>query len=68
MAASRAAGNRLPGRVLRASRGVQRDELVLTLGGGQQLVGFAERPNRLRAGSTAEAWVEESAVVLALTS
>ena len=67
-AAARAAGNRLPGRVLRASRGVQRDELVLTLGGGQQLVGFAERPNRLRAGSTAEAWVEESAVVLALTS
>ena len=60
------ASNRLPGRVLRAARGTSRDELVLTLSGGQQLVGFAARPNRLRAGSRAQARVEASAVVLAL--
>lgn len=58
--------NLLAGRVLRASRGVQRDELCVTLAGGMQLVGFAARPNRLRAGSHAGAALDESAVVLAL--
>ncbi len=58
--------NPLAGRVLRATRGQARDELVLTLAGEQQLVGFAVRPNRLRVGSAAQALVEESAVVLAL--
>ena len=58
--------NYLPGRVLRAARGHARDEMVLALAGGQQLVGFAERPNRLRVGSAAQVNVEESAVVLAL--
>ena len=58
--------NPLPGRVLRAARGHARDELVLTLEGGQQLVGFAARPNRLRVGSAAQALLEDSAVVLAL--
>ncbi|HRH86196.1 MAG TPA: hypothetical protein PLO41_05050 [Rubrivivax sp.] len=55
------------GRVLRVSRGVQRDELCVTLAGGMQLVGFATRPNRLRAGSRASAVLDESAVVVALT-
>jgi len=58
--------NTLPGRVLRAARGAANDELTLTLAGGQQLVGFAAHPHRLRAGSRACAQVEESAVVLAL--
>ena len=56
----------LAGRVLRVARGVQRDEVVVTLPGDIQLVGFAARPNALRAGSRAVAWVEDSAVVLAL--
>ena len=67
-AAAPMGGNRLPGRVLRVSRGVQRDEVVVTLAGDQQLVGFAARPNRLRAGSRADAVLDDSAVVLALTS
>ena len=58
--------NRLPGRVLRVSRGVQRDEVVVTLAGDQQLVGFAARPNRWRVGSRVAAWLDDSAVVLAL--
>lgn len=61
-----AGANRLRGRVLRVSRGVQRDEVTVTLAGDMQLVGFAARPNRLRAGSQASAWLDESAVVLAL--
>ncbi|MFO1179505.1 MAG: hypothetical protein U1E79_14405 [Ottowia sp.] len=52
--------------VLRAARGTRHDELTLTLAGGLQLVGFAAHPNRLRAGSRAQAQVEPSAVVLAL--
>ncbi|WP_028602768.1 TOBE domain-containing protein [Ottowia thiooxydans] len=64
--ASGESGNCLPGRVLRVARGTSTDELVLTLASGQQLVGFAARPNRLRAGSKAQAHVEGSAVVLAL--
>ena len=55
----------LPGRVARCSRGSELDELTLTLDGGQQLVGFARRPHRLRAGSRAQAWVDERTVVLA---
>ena len=61
-----AGANLLAGRVLRVSRGLQRDEITVTLAGGMQLVGFAVRPNRLRAGSRAAAWLDESAVVLAL--
>ena len=64
--ASPADANRLPGRVLRAARGTRHDELTLTLAGDLQLVGFAAHPNRLRAGSRAQAQVEPSAVVLAL--
>lgn len=58
--------NLLTGRALRLSRGVQRDEVTVTLAGDLQLVGFAARPNRLRAGSRVQAVVDESAVVLAL--
>ncbi|MDO5692775.1 MAG: LysR family transcriptional regulator [Pseudomonadota bacterium] len=68
-AADAAAGqgvNHLPGRALRISRGVQRDEVTVTLPSAQQLTGFAARPNRLRAGSAVQACVDESAVVLAL--
>jgi len=61
--------NALPARVLRVSRGVQRDEVIVTLDGSRmQLVGFAARPNRLRAGNRAHAVVDESAVVMALAS
>ena len=68
-AAADASGvNRLSGAVLRVSRGAQRDEVVVTLAGELQLVGFAAKPNRLRAGSRAEAWLDESAVVIALAS
>lgn len=59
-------GNRLPGRVLRISRGAQRDEVTLTLADQQQLVGFADRPNRLRSGSRVQARLDERAVVIAL--
>jgi molybdate transport system regulatory protein len=58
--------NLIAGRVARLSRGHQRDEVVLTLPGDLQLVGFADHPNRLRAGSKACARVEENAVVLAI--
>ena len=59
--------NHLAGQALRLSRGVQRDEVVATLTGALQLVGFAARPNRLRAGSRVVASLDESAVVIALT-
>jgi molybdate transport system regulatory protein len=59
--------NVLPAKALSVSRGVQHDELTVTLAGsGMQLVGFAQRPNRLRAGGRVEALIDESAVVLAL--
>lgn len=57
--------NWLAGKVDRVTRGVHSDEIVLTLAGGQQLVGFAARPNRLRTGSLARADMAENAVVLA---
>ena len=58
--------NQLAGRVARLSRGVVRDEVVVSLAGDLQLVGFADRPNQLRTGSRASARVDENAVVLAL--
>lgn len=60
------AANSISGKVARLSRGVLRDEVVLTVPGDLQLVGFAEHPNRLRAGSKVTASLEENAVVLAL--
>jgi len=64
--ADRAMANQIMGKVARVSRGSQRDEVVLTLPGDLQLVGFADHPNRLRVGSKACAQIEENAVVLAL--
>ena len=61
-------GNWLAGRAVRVSRGVQRDEVRLALANDMQLVGFAERPNRLRAGSRVLARLDDSAVVLALAA
>ncbi|MDO5290893.1 MAG: LysR family transcriptional regulator [Pseudomonadota bacterium] len=60
--------NLLHGKVLALSRGSGLDEVTLTLAGGQQLVGFAQRPNRLRAGSRVIAEMDESALVLALAA
>lgn len=57
--------NLMTGKVARLSRGGQRDEVVMTLPGNLQLVGFADHPNRLRVGSKVTACVEENAVVLA---
>jgi molybdate transport system regulatory protein len=61
----RSAANLIVGKVARLSRGGQRDEVVMTLPGDLQLVGFANQPNRLRVGSKVCAQVEENAVVLA---
>lgn len=58
-------GVALTGRVSRVSRGSASDEVTLALAGGQQLVGFAQRPNRLRSGARAHAWVDERVLVLA---
>lgn len=66
-AAADAGENWLRGRVRRSARGTQHDEMTLTLTGNLQVVGFAAHPNRLRAGSRARAYVEPSAVVLALS-
>lgn len=60
--------NLLHGKVLTLSRGSGHDEITLTLASGQQLVGFAPRPNRLRAGSRVVAEMDESAWVLALAA
>lgn len=59
------AANQLKGKVARLSRGSLRDEVVMTLPGDLQLVGFADHPNRLRVGSPVCAQIEENAVVLA---
>lgn len=58
-------GNWLEGRVARVSCGALRDEVVLTLSGDLQLVGFAEKPNNLRVGSRGTARVDGNALVLA---
>ncbi|OYU42567.1 MAG: ModE family transcriptional regulator [Burkholderiales bacterium PBB4] len=62
-----AAGNHLPGRVHQLSKGGVQDEVVLTLQGGLQLVGFALKPHRLRAGSKVIARVDERSIVIART-
>lgn len=63
---ARAQGNLLAGRVARLSRGGLRDEVVVSLAGDLQLVGFADQPNLLRNGATVSACLDENAVVLAL--
>lgn len=62
-----AVGNQLPGRVHQLSKGGLQDEVVVTLQGGLQLVGFAHKPHRLRAGSKVIARVDERSVVIART-
>lgn len=64
-ASVRGPANLMFGKVARLSRGGQRDEVVMTLPGDLQLVGFSDHPNRLRVGSKVTACVEENAVVLA---
>jgi molybdate transport system regulatory protein len=56
----------LPGRIERLSRGQGRDEVVLSLDGGGQWVGFAERPFAARKGQRAWALMGVSALVIGL--
>lgn len=58
--------NLLQGRATRVSRAAAGGEVALTLPGGLHLVGFAGPTSGLKAGSSAVACVEESAVVIAL--
>ena len=60
-----AAHNALRGQVARIARASSGDEVVLTLGGGLQLVGFSAPELRLQRGAGAMALFDESAVVLA---
>lgn len=56
----------LHGRIERLARGQGRDEVVLSLDGGGQWVGFAERPFAARKGQRAVATMPSSALVVAL--
>lgn len=56
----------LHGRIERLSRGQERDEVVLSLDGGGQWVGFAEHPFVARKGQRATAAMPSSALVVAL--
>lgn len=58
--------NRLVGVVNRIARASSGDEVVITLPGGLNMVGFAPPSLRLAKGQLAEAVLEESAVVLAI--
>lgn len=58
--------NFLAGRVARLSRGTLRDELVMGLPGGLQLVGFTDKTHRMRVGSKVTACIDDNAVVIAL--
>lgn len=58
----------LPGLVVRISRGKAGEEVSLQGDAGLQLVGFAETKSGLKVGSRVRAWVDESAVVIALSS
>lgn len=58
--------NLLQGKVTRAAAAARGGEISLQLDGGLQLVGFAEAGHGLKAGQTANAAVEESAIVIAV--
>lgn len=58
--------NLLPGMVHRVTRAAAGGEAVVSLEGGVQMVGFVAPGHGLRAGRSAVAAVEESAVVIAL--
>lgn len=59
-------GCALPGRIERLSRGQGRDEVMLSLDGGGQWVGFAEHPFPARKGQRAVATMSSSALVVGL--
>lgn len=59
-------GNQVPGRVHGVTRGHARDEVMLTLDDGQQLVGFSAASSPLRQGDRAHAAIDERVVVLGL--
>ena len=63
-----AAAQWLGGQVVRISRGKTSDEVSLQLDAGLQLVGFATAGSGLKTGMRVNALVEESAVVIALSS
>ena len=65
---SAAAAQWLGGQAVRISRGKTGDEVSLQLDAGLQLVGFATAGSGLKAGTRVNALVEESAVVIALSS
>ncbi|RZL64412.1 MAG: LysR family transcriptional regulator [Variovorax sp.] len=65
-AAQRGRGNRLTGTVAKVARGDSGDEIVMALGNGLQLVGFAASGSGLRSRQRVTATVDESAVVVAL--
>lgn len=56
----------LPGRIERLARGQGRDEVVLSLDGGGQWVGFSEHPFAARKGQRAVATMSSSALVVGL--
>ncbi|ROZ76577.1 TOBE domain-containing protein [Ramlibacter sp. WS9] len=58
--------NLLPGIVSRASRAASGGEVALALAGGLQLIGFAGPASGLKVRASAVAWIEESAVAIAL--
>ena len=61
------AGNQIKGRVHQLSKGGLQDEVLVTLQGGLQLVGFVHKPHRLRAGSQVCAQMDERSIVIART-
>ncbi len=58
----------LRGRVARISRGATGDEVSMQLDGGLQLVGFAAAGTGLKAKGPVNAFIDESAVVIALAA
>ncbi|MBG6113713.1 MULTISPECIES: TOBE domain-containing protein [unclassified Polaromonas] len=60
------AGNWLHGRATRVSRAAGGGEVALELAGGLQLVGFCGADSGLKAGRPALAFIDESAVVIAV--
>ncbi|MBG6074355.1 TOBE domain-containing protein [Polaromonas sp. CG_9.11] len=60
------AGNWLHGRATRVSRAAGGGEVALELAGGLQLVGFCDADSGLKAGRPALAFIDESAVVVAV--
>ncbi|MDB5870390.1 MAG: DNA-binding domain of ModE / Molybdate-binding domain of ModE [Polaromonas sp.] len=59
-------GNLLYGRATRVSRAAAGGEVALELDSGLQLVGFSGPDSGLKVGSPAVAWMDESAVVVAV--